>query len=98
MPGIFISYRRDDSAASAGRLYDHLAHHFGKEQVFRDLDAIAPGAEFTHVIEERLSQCGVFVAVIGKNWVSLTIRCKGRQAREGQVGSILSRESRCRGC
>ncbi|HTJ55049.1 MAG TPA: toll/interleukin-1 receptor domain-containing protein, partial [Nitrosospira sp.] len=70
MPGIFISYRRDDSAASAGRLYDHLAHHFGKEQVFRDLDAIAPGAEFTQVIEERLSQCGVFVAVIGKNWVS----------------------------
>ena len=71
MPGIFISYRRDDSAASAGRLYDHLAHHFGKEQVFRDLDAIAPGAEFTQVIEERLSQCSVFVAVIGKNWVSV---------------------------
>ncbi len=70
MAGIFISYRRDDSAASAGRLYDHLAHHFGKEQVFRDLDAIAPGAEFTQVIEERLSQCSVFVAVIGKNWVS----------------------------
>jgi len=46
MTGIFISYRRDDSAASAGRLYDRLAHHFGKEQVFRDLDALAPGVEF----------------------------------------------------
>ncbi|SHL15697.1 hypothetical protein SAMN05216428_101271 [Nitrosospira sp. Nsp11] len=55
MAGIFISYRRDDSAASAGRLYDRLAHHFGKEQVFRDLDAIAPGAEFAKVIEERIS-------------------------------------------
>jgi tetratricopeptide (TPR) repeat protein len=71
MAGIFISYRRDDSAASAGRLYDRLAHHFGKEQVFRDVDAIAPGAEFAKVIEERISQCNVSVAVIGKNWVSV---------------------------
>lgn len=71
MAGIFISYRRDDSAASAGRLYDRLAHHFGKEQVFRDLDAIAPGAEFAKVIEERISQCDVLVAVIGKNWVNV---------------------------
>ena len=71
MAGIFISYRRDDSAASAGRLYDRLAHHFGKEQVFRDLDAIAPGAEFAKVIEERISQCDVLLAVIGKNWVDV---------------------------
>jgi tetratricopeptide (TPR) repeat protein len=71
MPGIFISYRRDDSAASAGRLYDRLASHFGKEQVFRDLDAIAPGAEFLKVIEERIAKCNVLVAVIGKNWVSI---------------------------
>src|SRR5687768_8361471 len=71
MTSIFISYRRDDSAASAGRLYDRLAHHFGKEQVFRDLDAIAAGAEFAKVIEERISKCNVVVAVIGKNWVDI---------------------------
>ena len=53
MPGIFISYRREDSAPSAGRLYDHLVEHFGKEHVFRDIDTIAPGAEFAKVIEER---------------------------------------------
>ncbi|MEO6562351.1 MAG: tetratricopeptide repeat protein, partial [Nitrosospira sp.] len=70
MAGIFISYRRDDSAASAGRLYDRLAHHFGKEQVFRDVDAIAPGAEFAKVIEERISQSNVLIAIIGKNWLS----------------------------
>ena len=69
MGGIFISYRRDDSAASTGRLYDRLAHHFGREQVFRDLDAIAPGAEFAKVIEERISKCSVLVAVVGKKWI-----------------------------
>ncbi len=30
MPKIFISYRRDDSASQAGRLYDRLEGHFGQ--------------------------------------------------------------------
>ncbi len=33
MPKIFISYRRNDSAAHAGRLYDHLMDRFGQGQV-----------------------------------------------------------------
>ena len=28
--GIFISYRREETAAQAGRLYDHLSNHFGE--------------------------------------------------------------------
>lgn len=70
MSGVFISYRRDDSAAAAGRLYDRLAARFGKEQVFRDLDAIAPGADFAKVIEERIAQSNVLIAVIGKDWLN----------------------------
>lgn len=92
MTGIFISYRRDDSGASAARLYDHLAHHFGKEQVFRDLDAIAPGAEFTQVIGERLSQCNVFVAVIGKNWIN--IQNAAGQRRIDDPGDLVRTEVR----
>ena len=38
MPKVFISYRRDDSAAVAGRLYDRLAAHFGPGSVFIDVD------------------------------------------------------------
>ena len=70
MSGVFISYRRDDSAAAAGRLYDRLAAYFGKEQIFRDLDAIAPGAEFAQVIEERIAQSNVLIAIIGKEWLN----------------------------
>ena len=40
MPRIFISYRRDDSAGHAGRLFDRLADYFGREQVFIDIDTI----------------------------------------------------------
>ena len=30
MPGVFISYRREDSAAYAGRLFDILSAEFGR--------------------------------------------------------------------
>jgi hypothetical protein len=32
MPGIFISYRREDSAGHAGRLFDRLGAKFGRER------------------------------------------------------------------
>ena len=40
MPRILISYRREDSAAYAGRIYDHLSQHFGAENVFMDVTTI----------------------------------------------------------
>lgn len=41
--GVFISYRRIDSQATAGRLSDDLKRAFGDDAVFRDIDDIAPG-------------------------------------------------------
>jgi len=34
MPDIFISYRREDSAGHAGRLFDRIRERFGDESVF----------------------------------------------------------------
>ena len=42
MSGVFISYRREDSQQLAGRLFDRLVQRFGKNRVFRDIDAIDP--------------------------------------------------------
>lgn len=36
VPNVFISYRREDSAASAGRLVDRFSEALGAEHVFRD--------------------------------------------------------------
>lgn len=69
MPRIFISYRRDDSAAHAGRLYDRLEGHFGKEDVFMDIDTIKPGLNFVEVVEQALSDCDGLIAVIGREWL-----------------------------
>jgi hypothetical protein len=43
--GIFVSYRREQSAAQAGRLYDWLAAQFGEEHVFMDVDSIRFGVD-----------------------------------------------------
>ncbi len=51
MPRIFISYRRNDSASNAGRIYDHLINHFGQGQVFMDVDTIRPGVDFVEVVQ-----------------------------------------------
>ncbi len=72
MPKIFINYRRDDSAANAGRLYDRLASHFDPDHLFMDIDQIAPGDDFTEVIQEKLGSVQIAVVLIGKHWLDMT--------------------------
>src|SRR6266849_2057009 len=72
MPGIFISYRREDSFAYAGRLCDRLITHFGKENVFMDVDNIEPGLDFVEVLQRTVSSCDALVAVIGKQCLTAT--------------------------
>ncbi len=72
MSGVFISYRRDDSSGYAGRLFDILSVHFGRENTYMDLDTIRGGDNFATVIEEKISQCDVLLAVIGERWLTST--------------------------
>jgi hypothetical protein len=59
MPGaIFLSYRRATTSNAAGRLADRLMDHFGEEQVFVDVDAIQPGADWVEVIEKAVARAG----------------------------------------
>jgi TIR domain len=72
VPRIFISYRRDDAGGHAGRLCDRLIERFGKGQIFRDLDAIDPGADFVAAIQKAVGECDVLLALIGKHWSTIT--------------------------
>ncbi len=72
MTGIFICYRRQDSAPYAGRICDRLSGRFGKDAVFMDVDDIAPGTDFTdftRAIARTLDQARVLLAVIGPAWL-----------------------------
>ena len=70
--GMFISYRRDESAGYTGRIADRFTEHFGKDRVFRDIDSIEPGLDFAEAIESAIGSSGVMLAVIGKNWLTAT--------------------------
>ena len=66
---IFLSYRREDSSGYAGRLFDHIKKHFGKDRVFMDISSIEPGVDFVDSIERALNSCDTFLVLIGKDWL-----------------------------
>lgn len=69
MDGLFINYRREDSAPYAGRLYDFLRRTFPNKQVFMDIDTIDPGEDFVDAISKTLESSKVVIAVIGPKWI-----------------------------
>jgi hypothetical protein len=70
--GVFICYRREDSGGFAGRIYDRLRNRLGRENVFFDVDNIAPGLDFVDVLTERVGYCDALIAVIGRQWITTT--------------------------
>jgi hypothetical protein len=69
---VFISYRRDDSEGHAGRMRDWLVRRFGEERVFQDVDSIDPGEDFVDKLGQKLAECDVVLAVIGRQWLTAT--------------------------
>ncbi|HEU5378914.1 MAG TPA: toll/interleukin-1 receptor domain-containing protein [Ktedonobacteraceae bacterium] len=71
MPKVFISYRRDDSVSESSRIYEHLRRRFGKEAIFKDVDAIPIGVDFGEHIKARLRESVVMLVVMGKEWLTV---------------------------
>jgi WD40 repeat protein len=69
MPKISISYRRADSEAMTGRIFDRLTAHYGKEAIFRDIDDIPAGTDFRVHINEVLRSTHILLAIVGPAWL-----------------------------
>jgi hypothetical protein len=78
---IFISYRRDDSAGTAGRLHDRLAERFGQKNLFFDVDNVPVGTDFVEYLGEQVANCDIFLCAIGPHWLD--------------NGSVQQRSVRC---
>jgi uncharacterized protein YqjF (DUF2071 family) len=65
---IFISYRRDDSAGWAGRVYDRVSTEFGPENCFMDVEGLQAGENFDTKIIDVVSKADVSLVMIGPNW------------------------------
>ena len=68
---VFISYRRRETPAYAGRLYDTMVARFGDDNVFMDVE-MAPGIDFERRITEVVSGCVVLLVVMGPSWAVTT--------------------------
>jgi hypothetical protein len=68
---IFMSYRRNDSADVTGRIYDRLVSEFGRENVFKDVDSIPLGIDFREYLDQSVSNCNIFLAIIGIQWLNI---------------------------
>lgn len=73
MKKVFISYRREDSAAMAGRLYDSFSARFGQQRVFFDVDTLKGGKEFHTQIQDCLKDTGVVLVVMGDRWHDILV-------------------------
>jgi hypothetical protein len=67
---VFLSYRRGDTQWAARGIYERLVDRYGRKNVFRDLDAIPPGARFRDYVEKKISESDIVILLIGKAWAS----------------------------
>jgi len=67
---IFISYRRDDTAPEAGRLYDRFGLMIGKKNVFQDVGTIDAGENFEEKIRTEMGRADAILVLIGKRWMA----------------------------
>jgi len=72
MPKISISYRRVDSEAVTGRIFDRLSSYYGKDAIFRDIDSIPPGIDFRVHINETLRKTNILLAIVGPEWLGMS--------------------------
>lgn len=80
-PDIFISYRRTDASAAAGRLHRDLCEHFGEKRVFLDIRGIAPSEAWEQAIEHAITGCKVGIVVIGPHWMKTAVASNAPSGR-----------------
>jgi hypothetical protein len=69
---VFISYRRQDSDESAGRIRDWLtqSERLRPDDVFMDVHDVAPGNDFVAAVADAIRKCHSMLVVIGPNWLT----------------------------
>jgi TIR domain len=69
MSRILLSYRRADTAAILGRIFDRLVAEFGKQSVFMDIDNVPIAKDFREYVNSQIAQSNIVVAVMGPQWL-----------------------------
>jgi hypothetical protein len=76
---VFISYRRMDSAGMCDRIYARLVEVFGRDAIFKDIDAIPLGVNFEAYIKDAIAESAIALVVIGRSWLNIQSVTGGRR-------------------
>ena len=68
-PQVVMLYRRANSAAITGRIYDRLVAHYGPDTVFMDIYSIPLATDWREQVKRMSLQGGAVVVVIGPKWL-----------------------------
>ncbi len=82
MAGIFISYRHNDNDVAAGRLADDLSEIFGRDAIFRDVNTLEAGEDYTKALDHALEACGVLIVIISPRWLNITDNMGNRRLED----------------
>jgi TIR domain len=90
MPGIAISYRREDTGWITGRIFDRLKDYYersadknnDKSIVFLDYDSTPVGVDFRKYIKGVFDDCDILLAIIGPHWMGDDVTGKPRIIRD----------------
>lgn len=66
---VFISYRRNDTAPAAGRVYDRISKIISQPNVFFDVRNIRGGDNFENKIVCEIEKSDAVLVFIGKKWL-----------------------------
>jgi hypothetical protein len=89
MPGVFLSYRRNDSGGWAGRLRDHLVLRYGEDQVWQDVEDLTLGSDYLPQILDNIAAADAVLIVIGPHWLE---KARGGKARLANPQDVLRTE------
>ena len=73
---VFISYRREDTAPAAGRVYDRLCRLLSKPNVFFDVSTIAGGEIYDRKLMAEIERSDAVLVFIGKSWLTSNGRAR----------------------
>ena len=68
MARVFISYRRSDTDADAGRLFSDLAAVIGEDSLFKDVDHVPLGADVEEHIRAAIAASVLIIVIVGPKW------------------------------
>src|SRR5215510_16075568 len=76
---VFISYRREDTAPAAGRVYDRLCRLISKSNVFFDVSTLAGGEIYDRKLMSEIERSDAVLVFIGKSWLTSNGRTRLRE-------------------